>query len=102
MSAGRAIAHETRVRWPRVFVFAVVVCACSSSPVVTGSPWTYMQLKGNPQLDKVDLLFAIDNSASMGDKQALLAAAVPTLVGRLLNPRCVDADASKTCGAAID
>jgi hypothetical protein len=85
-----------------VGVVAVVLCACSSTPVVTGSPWTYMQLKDDPQLDKVDLLFAIDNSPSMGDKQELLAAAVPALVGRLLNPRCVDADVSKTCKAASD
>ena len=38
---------------------------------------------------KVDLLFAIDNSRSMGDKQALLAKAVPDLVGRFLTPYCV-------------
>ena len=51
-------------------------------------------------IDKVDLLFAIDNSASMGDKQDLLAAAVPVLVNRLLNPNCVDAEA--TCKLASD
>jgi hypothetical protein len=40
--------------------------------------------------DKLDLLFMIDNSASMGDKQALLAAAVPDLIHRLVTPNCVD------------
>jgi hypothetical protein len=40
---------------------------------------------------KVDLLLMIDNSASMGDKQDLLKQAVPDLVGRLLDPLCVDA-----------
>ncbi len=40
---------------------------------------------------KVDLLFAIDNSASMGDKQALLRQAVPDLLQRLVAPSCLDA-----------
>jgi hypothetical protein len=40
---------------------------------------------------KVDLLFDIDNSASMGDKQAILAQAIPDLVTRLVTPNCVDA-----------
>jgi hypothetical protein len=42
-------------------------------------------------VDKLDLLFMIDNSASMGDKQALLAQAVPDLIERLVSPNCVDA-----------
>ncbi len=40
--------------------------------------------------DKLDLLFMIDNSQSMADKQQILAQAVPQLVIRLLNPPCVD------------
>jgi hypothetical protein len=39
---------------------------------------------------KVDLLFDIDNSSSMGDKQAYLAQAVPDLVARLIQPNCVN------------
>ncbi len=39
---------------------------------------------------KVDLLFDIDNSASMGDKQSFLAAAVPDLINRLTSPNCLD------------
>ena len=42
-------------------------------------------------VDKLDLLFMIDNSASMGDKQALLAQAVPDMVNRLVSPNCMDA-----------
>jgi hypothetical protein len=38
---------------------------------------------------KVDLLFAIDNSSSMGDKQALLVQAIPQILGRLTSPWCV-------------
>ncbi|HEY2509574.1 MAG TPA: hypothetical protein VGI39_01840, partial [Polyangiaceae bacterium] len=42
-------------------------------------------------VDKVDLLFSIDNSASMGDKQDYLESAIPDLLDRLVQPDCVDA-----------
>ena len=48
------------------------------------------------QVDKVDLLFMIDNSPSMADKQEILKAAVPVLLGRLLSPRCVSSDGRPT------
>ncbi len=38
----------------------------------------------------VDLLLMVDNSRSMADKQAVLAANVPDLVGHFTNPRCLD------------
>jgi hypothetical protein len=41
-------------------------------------------------VDKIDLLFMIDNSISMGDKQRVLSEAVPVLVQRLIDPNCVD------------
>jgi hypothetical protein len=41
------------------------------------------------EVDKVDLLLAIDNSISMAEKQELLAKTVPELVKRLVNPYCV-------------
>jgi hypothetical protein len=41
-------------------------------------------------VDKIDLLFMIDNSSSMDDKQKVLQEAVPDLVQRLVNPDCVD------------
>ncbi len=43
------------------------------------------------KVDKIDLLLMIDNSASMADKQEVLASAVPELVERLANPACIDA-----------
>jgi hypothetical protein len=43
-------------------------------------------------VDKIDLLFMIDNSISMADKQVVLKDAVPDLVQRLVSPNCVDAD----------
>jgi hypothetical protein len=45
---------------------------------------------GRRAVTKIDLLFMIDNSSSMADKQAILAAAVPDLVGRLIDPVCID------------
>ncbi|HVW25167.1 MAG TPA: hypothetical protein VHC69_07325 [Polyangiaceae bacterium] len=41
-------------------------------------------------VDKIDLLFMIDNSTSMDDKQKVLEEAVPDLVERLVNPNCVN------------
>src|SRR5690606_6090859 len=43
-------------------------------------------------VDKIDLLFVVDNSISMADKQAILAQALPDLVDRLVSPICVDAN----------
>ena len=40
--------------------------------------------------ERLDLLFVIDNSIGMADKQQLLLEAVPNLVSRLLDPYCRD------------
>lgn len=68
---------------------------CLSRPVNTQSPTTKdnftTQLRQS-SIDKVDLLFDIDNSASMGDKQEYLSKAVPDLLNRLITPYCVDND----------
>src|SRR4051794_29920138 len=45
-----------------------------------------------PKTSKLDLLFMIDSSSSMADKQEVLAQAVPDLVYRLVNPPCVNDD----------
>jgi len=47
-------------------------------------------------VDKIDLLFMIDNSVSMQDKQEILKKAVPVLVKRLVTPICVDAAGKPT------
>jgi hypothetical protein len=44
----------------------------------------------NPVVKKVDLLFDIDNSPAMGDKQPYLVQAIQDLVYGLVNPNCVD------------
>jgi hypothetical protein len=46
--------------------------------------------------NKLDLLMMIDNSISMGDKQHLLADAMERLVGRLVQPRCLDEQGAPT------
>ena len=81
----------------------IVAVGCLTRPVTGGDPTTKAVVfdeLSQTAIDKVDLVFAIDNSASMGDKQDLLAAAVPVLVNRLLNPNCVDSGA--TCKLASD
>jgi hypothetical protein len=39
---------------------------------------------------KIDLLFTIDNSLSMADKQEILELAIPYLINRLIDPVCID------------
>jgi len=51
-------------------------------------------------VNKVDLLFMIDNSASMGDKQAYLSAAIPDLVTRLVTPNCIDPSNGSVVGTS--
>lgn len=43
-------------------------------------------------VDKVDLLFMVDNSRSMADKQEVIAAVLSDLVQSLVNPACIDAN----------
>lgn len=40
--------------------------------------------------DKLDVLFVVDNSISMADKQAVLAPSVRAFLSNLINPACVD------------
>ena len=51
-------------------------------------------------VDKIDVLFVIDNSASMGDKQQYLSQAVPDLITRLVTPNCVDPASSTIYGSS--
>lgn len=77
---------------------------CLSRPVGQQPPTTKVSFGttvSQQAVDKVDLLFSIDNSASMGDKQRILAEAVPNLVQGLLNPRCVNADGVPSPGGEV-
>jgi hypothetical protein len=60
------------------------------TPKLTGNVLP-VQAVSRSDVEKIDLLFDIDNSASMGDKQDYLKAAMADLVDRLIHPNCVDA-----------
>jgi hypothetical protein len=80
-----------------------LIGGCLTRPVVAGNPVTKTNfITSIPQgsIDKVDLLFDIDNSASMGDKQAYLAQAVPDLITRLVTPNCVNSTGTVTGSAS--
>ncbi len=82
-----------------------VSVGCLSRPVGTEPPSTkvnFTKTVSQQQVDKVDLLFVIDNSASMGDKQEILADAVPTLLRGLLQPKCVDLNGQQVDGKSAD
>ncbi|MRG97058.1 hypothetical protein GF068_34805 [Polyangium spumosum] len=51
---------------------------------------TIVEVVPHSGVDKIDLVLGIDNSASMADKQQILAQAVPDLVESLVNPPCID------------
>ena len=66
---------------------------CLNRPLEPNEPrltTTVQEKLPQSKITKIDLLLMLDNSASMGDKQAILASAVPDLVRGLVNPRCVD------------
>src|SRR5881392_4030157 len=65
--------------------------ACLTRPVGQQPPTTKVNFSSTisqQAVDKVDLLLMIDNSASMGDKQTILADAVPDLITGLIKPHC--------------
>lgn len=73
---------------------------CLDRPLATTEPATsnvVVKQLAREAPNKIDLLFMIDNSQSMADKQALLADAVPALLSRLVAPRCMD----ETTGAPL-
>jgi hypothetical protein len=75
-----------------VLVLGVVGGACLTRPVETSNPnlkTNFTSSLHNKSVDKLDILFMVDNSQSMGDKQSLLAAAVPDMIARLVTPNCV-------------
>jgi hypothetical protein len=84
-------------------VLGVLGVGCLTRPVEGREPTistNFTTVVHNQSVDKVDLLFMIDNSASMGDKQALLAAAVPDMINRLVAPNCLDANGNPTGATA--
>ena len=77
----------------------IFVTGCLSRPLIDLSPSTnnqYVDQIKFTTVDKIDLLFMIDNSASMTDKQEILKEAVPVLLSRLVSPICIDAAGKPT------
>ncbi len=86
-----------------VCVVLGLVEGCLTRPVAPTNPDTVTNFTTSipaGAIDKVDLLFDIDNSASMGDKQAYLSQAVPDLITRLVQPNCLDDETQAITGTA--
>jgi hypothetical protein len=82
----------------------VIGAGCLDRPVTSSGATTKTNFTASVTqnaIDKVDILFDIDNSASMGDKQAFLAAAVPDLITRLVQPNCVTSTTTGTGTSAV-
>jgi hypothetical protein len=78
-----------------VVAAASALVGCLDRQTVSDDPTVKTNFETTVQqtaVDQVDILFMIDNSTSMGDKQKLLSAAVPNLVSRLVQPNCLDSN----------
>lgn len=74
---------------------AALTAGCLSRPTVESKPSTsnvFVEQIVNKRIEKIDLLFVVDNSISMADKQKILEQAVPQMVERLVVPDCVQRD----------
>jgi hypothetical protein len=87
---------KTRLGFPSWLLLAgVVLSGCGGATTGTGANdggGDAVRRDASAPLTKVtqvDLLFDINNSPSFGDKQVLLASAVPDLVTRLVQPNCL-------------
>ena len=72
----------------------LALVGCLDRPVAPQQPITSRvstKVVTTQKIEKVDLLFMIDNSISMTDKQEILRDAVPDLLTRLTKPDCVNA-----------
>ena len=78
---------------------------CLDRPVTAASPTiktNFTNAVNQSGIDKVDILFDIDNSASMGDKQTYLIQAIPQMIARLVTPQCLDDKTSVPTGQNAD
>ena len=88
-----------------VAAFAVAGSGCLDRPVAPATPLVsarVVELAKQNKVNKIDLLFMIDNSSSMADKQTIMGDAVPELVDRLIEPKCVDPVTLRTTGNATN
>jgi hypothetical protein len=90
---GAFVASGLSVWTATTLMLGIAASSCLTRPVGKEPPTTKVNFTSTisqQAVDKVDLLFAIDNSSSMGDKQKYLAEAVPDLIKGLLQPKCVN------------
>jgi hypothetical protein len=84
---------------------SIVGSGCLDRPVAPAKPEVTArvleQVKQN-KVNKIDLLFMIDNSSSMADKQEILGNAVPELVKRLIEPKCVNKQTGEVLGEVVN
>jgi hypothetical protein len=73
--------------WSLIASSCVLACSSSEDTTPAGSFTFFEAQVAYQRLDKVDVLFAIDDSRSMADKA--VADQVSAIVSRLLSPRCV-------------
>jgi hypothetical protein len=89
-------------------LFAGAGAGCLDRPVAPAKPKTtnvFVDPLLQNAVDKIDLLFMIDNSRSMKDKQLILREAVPRLLSRLITPMCIDKTGTLTpqpCGPGTE
>ncbi len=79
-------------------VSSILVAGCLDRPLEPIDPRTtstVLERLTHSRVDKIDVLLVIDNSGSMADKQAILAHAVPDLVGALVNPPCLSPEGQR-------
>src|SRR5258705_8821070 len=70
---------------------------CLDRPVAPAQPSVtarFRDVSSQDRPSKIDLLFMIDNSASMADKHQILADTISDLVNRLVDPICINPDGS--------
>jgi hypothetical protein len=102
------MSHQNRSRLRRFAASSAMVAlasGCLDRPVSPAKPHTtniFVDAVTQSSVDKIDLLFMIDNSLSMKDKQLILEDAVPVLVERLVTPRCLDENGNSVGTAAAD
>ena len=65
-------------------------------------PSPHVTRPSHQKVAKIDILLMIDNSSSMADKQLILGDAVPELVDRLTQQKCIDPVTGRVVGQAMN
>jgi hypothetical protein len=105
---GRIAARASKLGAAGAVGVAVVglsgVSGCLNRPIEPIDPLTtstVVERLTQSAVNKIDLLFMVDNSSSMADKQQVLSTAVPDLISGLVNPPCVDSMTGVALPAAM-